>query len=372
MNNKKLKIAVLPGDGIGQEVVSAVLPVFNILNLNIDLIFGNIGWDMWCEYGDPIPKTTWDIIQQCDTILLGATTSKPLLEANQELSINLQNKDLKYTSPIVQLRQKLDLFANIRPCFSVDNNKKFSFTIIRENTEGLYAGFDYASMPDEFYSLISKNKKYKNYHKSDLSCSLRIQSKQGLERIFKYAFDYAQKNNLSRVTFADKPNVLRNSSNFARNIFEKIASKYNNITADIHNVDAIALWLVKKPEEFDIIVAENMFGDILSDLGAGVMGGLGLAPSANIGLEYSYFEPVHGSAPRIFSNKANPSAMFLTVAMLLDKFNYNNQADIIRKSVINTIKMGINNKKLITYDLGGTASTIEAAENILKEIKKYL
>jgi len=358
-----LQIAVLPGDGIGQEVIDAAIPVFKALNVPVELKFGDIGWSFWQTEGEPIPARTWQLIKEADTVLLGAITSKPAREAKNELTANLQKNSPDYLSPIIQLRQQLELFANVRPCYSLlERENPFNFCIIRENTEGLYAGFDFHPSPPELKTLLEQNARWKNVAMDDLSCTLRLQSLHGMQRLFNYAFDYASKNNMKRVSFADKPNVLRQSSAFAREIFEGIAASYPTIEADILNVDALALWLIRRPEDFGVIVAENMFGDILSDVGAGVMGGLGVAPSANIGLNRAYFEPVHGSGPRLQKNTANPSAMFLTISMLLDYFDYYEQAHTIRKAVKNALNCG----QSLTYDLGGKASTQDLATTIIE------
>lgn len=357
-----LKIAVLPGDGIGAEVTQAVLPVFEVLEVPIQLAFGDIGWSYWREEGNPIPERTWQLIAESDSVLLGAITSKPQREAKKELAAQFQKDEITYTSPILQLRQKLDLFANIRPCFSIrDEEKKFNFCIIRENTEGLYSGFDYYPLPDPIIRLLNDHPRWSSTPGKEISCALRLQSKSGLLRIFQFAFDYASTHGINRVTFADKPNVLRQSSAFARELFESTARQYTHISSDILNVDAMALWLIKRPEEFGVIVAENMFGDILSDVGAGVMGGLGFAPSANLGLKGSYFEPVHGSGPRMKKNSANPSAMFLTISMLLNHFGFIEQAKKIIQAVVAVVK----DNRFITYDLGGKSSTMDMAKAVI-------
>lgn len=362
MANSKIKLAVLPGDGIGREVTEASLPVFKALQLPIELTLGDIGWPYWQQEGTALPERTWQLINQADAVLLGATTSKPQREASQELAPHLQSLSLTYLSPIIQLRQKLDLFANVRPCFNIsDKEGEFNFCIIRENTEGLYAGFDYYPLPKEIKRLIAKQPKWQHIASTEISCTLRLQTKQSLKRLFEFAFQYATDHGMKRVSFADKPNVLRESAAFARDIFESVASCYPQIDADILNVDAIALWLVKSPERFGVIVCENMFGDILSDLGAGIMGGLGLAPSANIGQTTCYFEPVHGSAPRIGANKANPAAMFLTISMLLEHFSFNQHAQKIKQAV----KDVINDKQYLTYDLGGKSTTKDMANAII-------
>lgn|GEM_PF-8526 len=356
-----LNIAVLPGDGIGVDVINAALPVIDALGIPATLCIGDIGWSFWEQEGNPIPDRTWQLIEKSDVILLGATTSKPQKEARDALSEKFNKNNPHYLSPIIQLRQQLDLFANVRPCFNIQSEKAFNLCIIRENTEGLYAGFDYHPLPATLHDFILQNKNWANISQDELSCTLRIQSHKGLTRLFKFAFDYADKHNMRRVTLADKPNVLRYSSAFARELFEEQARQYPRIKADILNVDAVALWLIKRPEEFGVIIAENMFGDILSDVAAGVMGGLGFAPSANIGQTKSYFEPVHGSGPRMKHQSANPAAMFLTISMMLAHLDFKKEADIIKQSVIAIVKEG----NFLTYDVGGNASTAEMATAII-------
>lgn len=357
----KLHIAILPGDGIGLEVMEAVLPLFSAISLPITYEKGDIGWSCWVKDGDPVPQATWDLIKRSDATLLGAITSKPQREAQAEQPHGI------YTSPLIQLRQQLDLYANVRPCFSIKQPQAFQFCVIRENTEGLYSGLDFDHLPPDFMPTLSQYPQWAQKTHAPLSCTLRIQSQAGLKRIFEFAFQYAMQNQYTRVSYADKPNVLRNSSAFARSIFENIAQRYPQIQADILNVDAVAMHLVTKPQSFGVIVTENMFGDILSDVAAGVMGGLGLAASANIGAQHAYFEPVHGSGPRMQPHTANPSAMFLTIALLLSHFGYDTAAKHIQQAV----KQVILNNKHVTRDLGGNASTQAMAEAIIQEAKKY-
>jgi len=367
---KKIKLGVFPGDGIGQDVMNAVLPIFDILKLNdFDLIEGQIGWECWKENGDPIPQETWDIIRESDACLLGAITSKPLEEAERELRQELQGQNIKYVSPVIQLRQKLNLFANVRPVFDLSNEKKYNFVIIRENTEGLYSGLDFLNIPFSIQEEIHKNPKWAKTNLNSAACTIRLQTKEGLLRLFNFAFSYAQEHNYRKVTFADKPNVMRESGLFAKKILEEVSSQYPDIKHEILNIDAIALWLVKRPEQFQVIVAENMFGDILSDLGAGIMGGLGLAPSANIGYDYAYFEPVHGSAPSYVGfNKANPIAMFQTVALMLKHFDFYKEALFLEKCIQDVIS----ENRHLTPDLGGTATTTELSGEILTRLRKYI
>ncbi len=367
----KFKLLLLPGDGIGNDIMQTILPIFKKININFDIRIGDIGWECWKNTGNPIPTQTWNLIDWSDSILLGATTSKPENEAFKELQI--KNNSFHYISPIIQLRQHLNLFANVRPIFSIKNNlaqknNNIDLTIIRENTEGLYSGFDFYPLPNDLFEFIKnnklKNQSWKLTNTMDGAVSLRILTKCGIERILNFAFNWAQQNNYNLITIADKPNVTRKSSQFIYNILKKISSNYPNINWEIKNVDAVAMWLIKDPSRFQVIVSENQFGDILSDLGAGIMGGLGLAPSANIGDLKSYFEPVHGSAPK-YKNKniANPSAMFFSLAMLLNHHGYKKEAN----KIFTAVKKVIFEQKYITYDLGGTSSTTDMSKAIIEK-----
>ncbi|NDL54854.1 isocitrate/isopropylmalate dehydrogenase family protein [Photorhabdus laumondii] len=357
------KILILPGDGIGQEVCDAALPVFQALNLPVTLEIGDIGWTCWEREGNPVPANTWEKIASVDAVLLGAITSKGKEEAQQALPPHLRVKTRNYVSPVIQLRQRLGLYANIRPVRYVEGDRKpFRCCVIRENSEGLYAGFDFKGIPATATTWL-QHPNIDKYGPEEAAWTVRLQTRFGLERLFITAFEYAKENNYSRVTFADKPNVMRESGHFAKGIFDTVAAGYPEIKADIHNVDAIALWMVKKPHEFGVIVSENMFGDILSDLAAGVMGGLGLAPSANIGSDIAYFEPVHGSAPGMAGkNKANPAAMFYTIALLLEHLGFADAAQQINCAVDNVIREG----RTVTYDLGGSATTQQMAQAIIR------
>lgn len=358
----KKNVLVLPGDGIGQEVCDAALPVIDALDLPINLTFGEIGWSCWEREGNPVPARTWEQISEADAVLLGAITSKGKVQAQEALPVALRQKGIEYVSPVIQLRQRLGLYANIRPVKYVTGDRRpFRCCVIRENTEGLYAGMDFKGVGANVASWL-KHPNLEKYGPQEAAWSVRLQTRYGLERLFQTAFDYARQHHFSRVTFADKPNVMRESGHFAATIFHEVAARFPDIRADIHNVDAIALWLVRKPHEFGVIVAENMFGDILSDLAAGVMGGLGLAPSANIGSEVAYFEPVHGSAPGMAGQgKANPCAMFYTIALMLAYLGFEAQAEKLQQAVDRVVRDG----KVATYDLGGQATTEEMAKAII-------
>ncbi|GLZ29263.1 hypothetical protein Lesp02_14530 [Lentzea sp. NBRC 105346] len=350
-------VAVLPGDGIGPEVVDTVLPVIDRMGLPLEFRFGEVGWSSWCEHGDAMPAETWKLLDETDTCLLGAITSKPVREAEAELAEHLRGTGLSYVSPVVQLRQRLSLYANVRPVADVRADR-FAFSVIRENTEGLYAGLDFHGLTPALWDVVSDHPNAAASGPEATSATLRLQTRFGVDRLLRFGFEHARSSGYRRLTLADKPNVLRNSSNALRERLERIATEYPEIEPEILNVDAVALWMVRRPERFGVIVAENMFGDILSDLGAGVMGGLGLAPSGNIGERGSYFEPVHGSAPGMAGQqKANPLALFLTVSMLLRHLDLPAPAEQIRSAVRTVVRA----RRAVTYDLGGTATTPVAA-----------
>ena len=364
MTTKK-KILVLPGDGIGKEVCDAALPVLDALRLPLELEHGEIGWESWRKIGNPVPEETWEKIERADAVLLGAITSKPKRQAEEELPEHLRGRAHRYVSPVIQLRQRLGLFANVRPSYFVSgDDKPYSLCVIRENTEGLYAGYDYAGIPAELRGLLN-HPNIEKYGPEATSVTLRLQTKLGLERLFEFAFRYALDHGFEQVTFADKPNVLRESGHFAEEILHEVAARFPGVRHDIQNVDAVALWLTTRPERFGVIVAENMFGDILSDLAGGIMGGLGMAPSGNYGVKQAYFEPVHGSAPVMAGkNKANPSAMFLTIALLLDHIGFRVEAERVKAAVMTVVRKGRDR----TYDYGGSASTSAFAGEVIEAV----
>lgn len=355
------KILVLPGDGIGRDVCQSALPLLDEFDLPLDVQFGDIGWEFWKSSGDPVPAHTWDQIANSDSVLLGAITSKPPAEAEAELAEDLRGRGLNYKSPVLQLRHKLDLFANVRSAYYMTGPQKpFRFDVIRENTEGLYAGLDFVGIPVAMREVV-QHQNIKRCGPNESAITLRLQTRFGLERLYRFAFEHARKSGFGKVTLADKPNVMRASSAFLRDIFQSIAADFPDIEPEIHNVDAIAMWMVTRPERFGVVVAENMFGDILSDLAGGVMGGLGLAASANIGTHGAYYEPVHGSAPALEGqDRANPAAMILTMSTMLRDMGYSDPADRLSDAVKTVIRKSRN----LTYDFGGTLSTVQMAQTV--------
>ena len=284
-----IKIARIDGDGIGKEVTEAGVAVLESLDLNFDFIEAEAGRECFEKNGTTIPEETIKIAKNTKATLFGAITSTP-----------------GQKSPIITLRQELDTYANLRPIKSFKGiNCLFDdldFLIVRENTEGLYSGNE----------TIDENK--------DKAVAQRVITKRASERISKLAFEEALKLNKESVTCVHKANVLKKTDGVFKDSFYKVAKDYPNIKTNDYYVDATAMYLLTKPQEFDVIVTSNLFGDILSDASAGLVGGLGLAPSGNIGEKHGIFEPVHGSAPDIAGNNiSNPIAMLLSAKMYWKK-----------------------------------------------------
>lgn len=274
-------IAYLPGDGIGPEVLAAARQAIEEDGFQAEFIEARVGWNEWIQSGDPLPAETLRICQEADAILFGAITSKPATDAEQELRPELQGQGLHYRSPILRLRQELDLFANIRPVLG----NGLDLVIFRENTEGLYAGI--GGDADEHWG-FQEGTQY----------DARIITPQGAERIVRAAFEYAVAEGRTRVTLLEKANVLRASGGLMLETFRRAASEYTLDTEVLH-IDAACAIVVTDPQRFDVVVASNLFGDIFSDLTAALAGGLPQAASASLGGRYALFEPVHGSAPDI-------------------------------------------------------------------------
>ncbi len=363
------KIAVLPGDGVGPEVIEAAIIVLDEIALDAEYIYGDIGWKFWISEGNPLPERTVEMMKQTDCALFGAITSKPKEEAQKELAPELRGKGLEYYSPIVKLRQLFDLYANIRPAKAYPGNPlnyrdNINITVFRENTEGLYSGVEYYPVPEEIDRVFANHPRYKKFIGVDKAISLRIISRRGAERIIKAAFEYARKNNLKSVTVVEKPNVLRETSGLFVQVAREIHKEYPEIEMWETNIDAQAMWLVKNPEKYDVLVTSNLFGDIISDLASQLVGGLGFAAAGNIGDDYAVFEPVHGSAPKYAGlYKVNPIATIRATRMMLDYLGEHKKAERLERAIEEVVKEG----KVRTYDMGGNASTLDMAREIARK-----
>ncbi|WP_273782719.1 isocitrate/isopropylmalate family dehydrogenase [Bartonella sp. ML69XJBT] len=363
---KKKKVLVLPGDGVGPEICDAALMVLGQFKLPIEFTYGDIGWQWHKQGGDFVPQETWQKVSESDALLLGTMDCEEKEAALKEFVEPLKANKLSDVSPLVSLRKKFDLFANIRPIrYIVGTKKPFHFCVISDNSEGLYAGLNFRGITPEKAAWL-KHQNLEKYGPEEAAWVVHLQTRFGLERVLEYAFSYARAHGFKRVTFADKPNIMGKSGQFAQEIFEKIAQNYPEIEAEIHDVNTVALWIATKPERFGVIVAESMFGDILSNCSAGVMGGLELSPSASVGSDIACFKPAHGSAPHIAGqNRANPSAMLYATALLLDYLGFQDAAWQLSESIDQVIRSG----KIVTYDLGGEASTRQMVHAVLNSLE---
>ena len=337
MNTSKTKenkytIAVVPGDGIGTEVMDATISVLNELDIEFNYIYAEAGDACLEKTGSALPQETLDIVRDADACLFGAAGETA-------------------ADVIVKLRQEMKMFANLRPVKAYPNTNSLSedidFMIVRENTEGLY---------------IADKEEFTD----DGATAKRVITREAEERIIDYAFQYAKDNNKSKVTGVHKANVLKKSDGLFKEIFYEVGERYPDIEKDDFYVDATAMYLITQPESFEVIVTTNLFGDILSDEGAGLVGGLGLIPSANIGNDGALFEPVHGSAPDIAGKGiANPIAMMLSAVMML---RYLGESESAQK-LDNAILKLLTEAKVLTGDLGGNATTNDVANEIIKLLR---
>jgi isocitrate/isopropylmalate dehydrogenase len=377
----KYRIAWMPGDGVGHDVMEAARIVLDRLKLDAEYVPCDIGWEFWCKEGNALPDRTVKALKETTCGLFGAITSKPQDKAKAELIPELQGKGLVYFSPIVGLRQMFNLHTNMRPCKSYPGNPlnyrgskitnpgredvPIDQVVFRENTEGMYGGVEFFPLPESVYTALCANPKMKKWKDKagleNIALSTRIMSKQGSTNICKQAFEFAKKTGRKRVTLIEKPNVLRETGGLMMRCFRDVAKNYPEIRADDANIDAICMWMFKNPQDYSVLVAENMFGDIVSDLCAGLVGGLGFAPSANLGDNYAVFEPTHGSAPKYAGQyKVNPIAMLLTAKLMLDWLKEADMATRLESAIARVIAEG----KVRTYDMGGKNSTLDVAKAI--------
>jgi 3-isopropylmalate dehydrogenase len=369
----KYRIAVLPGDGVGVDVIEAARIVLDKIAFDAEYIEGDIGWEFWCKEGNPLPDRTIELLKHTDACLFGAITSKPKEDAALELEPDLRDKGFSYFSPIVRLRQEFDLYTNLRPCKAYPGNPlnyrdNIDLVIFRENTEGMYAGVEFHPIPEEVRQALllhPKMKKFADIPLEELALSTRIMTKKGCTRILKRAFEYARAHKRDTVTIVEKPNVLRETGGFILDIAREMSKDYSDVEFWETNVDAMAMWLVKNPWDYSVLVAENLFGDIISDLAAQLVGGLGFACSGNIGDNYAVFEPTHGSAPKYTGMyKVNPMAMLLATKMMFEWLGEEEAAQRLENAIAAVIREG----QVRTYDMGGDASTLDVAHAVASKL----
>ncbi|MHA1560770.1 MAG: isocitrate/isopropylmalate dehydrogenase family protein [Promethearchaeota archaeon] len=373
---KKYKIGVLPGDGIGKDVVDAALKVLDAVGFSekAEYNWGDIGWEFWKNEGNALPDRTIQLMKNTTCALFGAITSKPKEEAAKELAPELKGKGIIYSSPIVKLRQMFDLYINLRPCKAYPGNPlnfrdDLDLVVFRENTEGLYVGIEWHPVPESLMKTMIDThpnaKRFENTNLDDLAISTRIFTRDGVKRILKSSMDYAKEFNYRTVTVVEKPNVIRETSGLMVREARKLIKNYEGIELWETNIDAMAMWLVKNPQKYGVMVSSNMFGDILSDLAAQLIGGLGFACSGNIGDKYAVFEPTHGSAPKYVGlNKVNPIGTILAARMMLDWLGEKEMAMKIDNAVAEVIAEG----KAKTYDMGGDTTTSGMGDAICEKL----
>lgn len=390
-------VVTMPGDGIGKVVLPQALRVLEAVGFDAEYVPGDIGWDYWTREGNPLPDRTVQLLRQYRLGLFGAITSKPKREAEAELSPHLRGKGYSYFSPIVTMRQLFDLDICIRPCRTFPGNPLnfvrrqpgggfeepfVDAVVFRQNTEGLYSGIEWVDPPAPVRAALASHPKFKpfiNIPGEDLAVGCRVVTRAGAFRIALSAFRYARKHGYATVTVCEKPNVLRETSGMMEDEARKARESYPEIELRSTNIDAQLMWLTKDPENYGVLVASNLFGDILSDAFAGLVGGLGFACSGNVGAEVAVFEPTHGSAPKyehLDPPIVNPIAMILSAAMLLDHVGEGERATAVRDAVAAVIKTG----KVRTYDMlrmrggpdaikRGAATTTQMTDAILQQLR---
>ena len=370
----KHKIGWLPGDGIGVEVCAAARVVLDRLGLDADYVEGDIGWECWRREGEAFPERTIDLLKRVDAALFGAITSKPVKAAEAELAPELRGKGLVYRSPIVRMRQLFELYVCLRPTKAYPGNpinfkEGIDLVVFRENTEDLYAGVEFSPVPDEVAAtLAAASKNYAPFKKlagDEYAVSCKINTRAGSERIARAAFEFARDHGRKKVTIVHKANVVRATDGLFLEEARAVAKEFPDIQVNDANVDAICMWLLKNPFDYDVLVAPNLYGDIISDLCAQMVGGLGFGCSGNIGTQLAVFEPTHGSAPKYAGqSKVNPLATILAAKMMLDWLGEAEMAARLEAAVAAVIAEGA----VRTYDMGGSATTMEMAEAVAANV----
>jgi 3-isopropylmalate dehydrogenase len=368
------RIAWLPGDGVGNEVMEATRIVLSALDLSATYTHGDIGWEFWCQEGDALPKRTLDLLSTSHAAMFGAITSKPVKDAETELVPALRGTGLAYRSPIVRMRQLFDLYVCLRPCKAYPGNPLnlrdgIDLVIFRENTEDLYAGVEFSPVPPELSDALRKLSKpflpFSTLPGDQYAVSCKVNTRKGSERIARAAYEFAKSHGRKKVTIVHKANVVRAADGLFLEEARKVAAEYPGIRTDDANVDAICMWLLKNPFSYDVLVAPNLYGDVVSDLAAQMVGGLGFGCSGNIGEKLAVFEPSHGSAPKYAGqNKVNPLATILAAKMMLDWLGEKAMGRRVEAAVAAVVREG----KVRTYDMGGTSTTLEMGEAVARAL----
>src|SRR5438067_2326785 len=393
----KYTVVTMPGDGIGNQVLPQALRVLEAVGFDAEYIHADIGWDCWCREGNALPQRTIDLLAKHRLGLFGAITSKPKKQAEAELGPELRGEGYSYFSPIVTMRQKFGLDTCIRPCISFPGNPLnfvrkrpdggfeepfVNVVVFRQNTEGLYAGVEWSNPPEQVRAALATHPKFKPFAGvagADLAISVRVITRPAARKICKAAFECANNQGYKSVTICEKPNVLRETSGMMEDEARAVSKNYPGIALWSTNIDAQTMWLTKNPEDYGVVVASNLFGDVISDAFAGLVGGLGFAAWGNIGDEVAVFEPTHGSAPKYAELDppiVNPIAMFLSAVMMLEHVGQAEKAQRIRDAIATVAKQG----NVRTYDMmrlsggseaisQGAASTVQMTDAILERLR---
>ena len=328
-------VVLIPGDGIGPEITQAMRRVVEATGVQINWNVQEAGAGVMDEFGTPLPQHVLDAVAETKVAIKGPITT-PV--------------GTGFRSVNVALRKHFDLYACVRPCLSQPGDgsrfRDVDLVIVRENTEDLYKGIEYM-LNDE------------------IANGVKLITRPACEKICRFAFDYARKNGRKKVTAVHKANIMKLTDGLFLRTFREVAAEYPEIAADDCIIDALCMKLVQKPEQFDVLVAPNLYGDIISDLCAGLVGGLGFAPSANIGDSTRIYEAVHGSAPDIAGqDKANPSAILMAFAMMLNDLGETDKAAKLNAAILAQVEEG----KVVTADIGGTAGTKEFTRAIISRL----
>ena len=332
------EVVLIPGDGIGPEISAAMRRVVDATGVDIHWREEPAGECAMEEFGTPLPERTCDAVAEVKCAIKGPTTT-PI--------------GCGFRSVNVALRHRFDLYANMRPCVSMPGDgsryTNVDLTVVRENTEDLYAGVEYDSgSPEANHIIQAVDKDFPGKIRPGSAISIKPISPEGSERIVRAAFEYAVDNGRHKVCAVHKANIMKATDGLFMHTAERVAEQYPDIEFETRIVDATCMGLVLDPQQFDVLVLPNLYGDILSDLCAGLVGGLGLAPGANIGKDCAIFEAVHGSAPKhAGKDEANPTALILSAAMMLEHLGEKAAAEAVRQAVRTVLAAGVD----VTYDI---------------------
>ena len=367
-------IAWMPGDGVGWDVLDAARIVLDALKLDATYVSGALGWEAWCQWGTSLPPQTLDLFRDADCALVGAVTSKSPEEATRELAPELRFEDCLYFHPMTRLRQLFQLHTQMRPCRAYTGNPlnvrdDIDLVVFRSAAADLDGDVELHPLPEEVFDALGDRPDLQHLKEGEglenLALSARVTTRQRCEQLVENAFEFAKVSGRTSVTLVDRSSSAANTESLLTRIAREVSRRHTDIPLWEANMDSICAWLMKNPQDYDVLITDALYGEIVGDLCAGMVGGPGFSATVHLGDEYAIFEPSHGSMPKLADKDVvNPMATFAAAREMLSWLGETDRAERLDAAMANVVQAGA----VMTEDMGGTATTTAVAEAVAAEL----